>query len=112
MIVEIWGSCFVLLALNSHYGNNLPTQTLGKFGLGLKPRVVERVSGGILETRCPFSSLLVRRILLLLLEHRMGRGLAEASLGVAQGVALVSLLASLCCQYAFQIFLTHRMASY
>ena len=28
----------------------------------------------------------------------MGTGLAEASLGVAQGVALVSLLASLCCQ--------------
>ena len=85
MIVEIWGSCFVLLALNSHYGNNLPTRALGKFGLGLKPRVVERVSGGILETRCPSSSLLFRGILLLLLEHRQnGQG---ASLGVAQGVA-------------------------
>ena len=52
----------------------------------------------------PFFSLLFRGILLLLLEHRMGRGLAEASLGVAQGVALVSLLASLCCQYDLQIF--------
>ena len=28
---------------------------LGKFGLGLKARVLERVSGGILETRCPSS---------------------------------------------------------
>ena len=48
----------------------------------------------------PFFSLLFRGILLLLLEHRMGRGLAEASLGVAQGVALVSLLASLCCRFS------------
>ena len=45
----------MLLALNSHYGNNLPTRALGKFGLGLKARVLERVSGGILETRCPSS---------------------------------------------------------
>ena len=59
----------------------------------------------------PFFSLLFRGILLLLLEHGMGRGLAEASLGVAQGVALVSLLASLCCQYDLQIFLTHRTRS-
>ena len=58
-----------------------------------------------------FFSLLFRGILLLLLEHSMGRGLAEASLGVAQGVALVSLLASLCCQYDLQIFLAHRTTS-
>ena len=59
----------------------------------------------------PFFSLLSRGILLLLLKHRMGRCLAEASLGVAQDVALVSLLASLCCQYDLQIFLTHRTTS-
>ena len=59
----------------------------------------------------PFFSLLLRGILLLLLKHRMGRGLAKASLGVAQGVALVSLLASLCWQYDLQIFLTHRTTS-
>ena len=59
----------------------------------------------------PFFSLLFSDILLLLLEHGMGRGLAEASLGVAQGVALVSLSASLCCQYDLQIFLTHRTTS-
>ena len=35
----------MLLALNSHYGNNLPTRALGKFGLGLKARVLERASG-------------------------------------------------------------------
>ena len=52
----------------------------------------------------PFFSLLFRGILLLLLEHRMGRGLAEASLGVAQ----VSLwcrfwrrsVASMTCRYS------------
>ena len=35
----------MLLALNSHYGNNLPTRALGKFGVGLKARFLERVSG-------------------------------------------------------------------
>ena len=59
----------------------------------------------------PFFLPVVSRHSAMLLEHRMGRGLAEASLGVAQGVALVSLLASLCCQYDLQIFLTHRTTS-